>query len=36
VSASRVHTKAHHANDVIGGAALGLLFGMIAKRIMPL
>ncbi len=36
VSASRVHTKAHHASDVIGGAALGLLFGMIAKRIMPL
>ena len=36
VSSSRVHTKAHHASDVVGGAALGLLFGMIAKRVMPL
>lgn len=32
VASSRVYTKAHHASDVVGGVAIGLLLGQIAKR----
>jgi undecaprenyl-diphosphatase len=32
VAASRIHTRAHHASDVLAGAALGLVLGRIAKR----
>lgn len=33
VASSRVHVKIHHASDVIGGAAVGLVAGQIAKRV---
>lgn len=36
VAASRVYTRMHHASDVLAGAALGLAFGAIARRALPL
>lgn len=36
VSLSRIHTKIHHASDVVGGAAIGLFLGQLAKRLAPL
>ena len=36
VAASRVHVKMHHASDVLAGAAIGLLFGLVGRRIAPL
>ena len=36
VAASRVHTKIHHASDVVGGIAIGTLLGAIGRRIAPL
>lgn len=33
VAASRVHVKIHHASDVVGGAAVGLLVGRVARRL---
>ena len=36
VAASRVHVKIHHASDVVGGAALGLVLGRVFRRIWPL
>lgn len=36
VASSRIHTRAHHASDVLAGAALGLVLGRIAKRAWPL
>ena len=35
VASSRIHTRAHHASDVLAGAALGLVLGQIAKRAWP-
>jgi undecaprenyl-diphosphatase len=32
VASSRIHTRSHHASDVLAGAALGLLLGNIAKK----
>lgn len=32
VAASRVYTRMHHASDVLAGAALGLVFGAVARR----
>jgi undecaprenyl-diphosphatase len=32
VAASRVHVRIHHASDVIGGAALGIALGAVARR----
>jgi undecaprenyl-diphosphatase len=32
VASSRIHTRAHHASDVLAGAALGLVLGRIAKK----
>lgn len=34
VAASRVHVRIHHASDVVGGAALGLVLGAVAKRLL--
>lgn len=34
VAASRVHVRIHHASDVVGGAALGLALGAVAKRLL--
>jgi len=36
VAASRVHVRIHHASDVVGGVALGLVLGQIGKRLAPL
>lgn len=35
VASSRIHTRAHHASDVLAGAALGLVLGRLAKRAWP-
>lgn len=36
VSASRVYVRIHHASDVLAGAAIGLAFGHIGRRLAPL
>jgi undecaprenyl-diphosphatase len=36
VAASRIHTRSHHASDVVAGAALGLVLGRLAKKAWPL
>ena len=36
VAASRVYTQMHHASDVVAGAALGIVLGTIARRLLPL
>lgn len=36
VAASRVHVKIHHASDVVGGVAVGLALGALAKKLWPL
>ncbi len=36
VASSRIHTRSHHASDVLAGAALGLVLGRVAKRAWPL
>jgi undecaprenyl-diphosphatase len=36
VALSRIHTKIHHASDVAGGIAIGLLLGRLGRRIAPL
>ncbi len=33
VAASRVHVKIHHASDVMGGLAVGLVVGQVARRL---
>jgi undecaprenyl-diphosphatase len=34
VGASRVQLRAHHASDVLGGAALGAVVGLVARRLL--
>jgi len=36
VAASRVHTRIHHASDVVAGAALGLTLGRVARKTLRL
>jgi undecaprenyl-diphosphatase len=36
VASSRIHTRAHHASDVLAGTVLGLVLGRVAKRVWPL
>ena len=36
VAASRVHVRIHHASDVLGGLAVGLGLGAIARAVFPL
>ncbi|MCU1457285.1 MAG: rane-associated phospholipid phosphatase [Actinomycetia bacterium] len=36
VAYSRVYTKMHHPSDVLVGAGLGLVFGQIGRRLLPL
>ncbi|MHB8245167.1 MAG: phosphatase PAP2 family protein [Acidimicrobiales bacterium] len=36
VAASRIHTKIHHASDVLGGIAVGTALGLIGRRLAPL
>jgi len=35
VSTSRVYVKMHHASDVLAGAAMGVGFGVLARRVWP-
>lgn len=35
VASSRVYVRIHHASDVVGGLAVGLTLGRIAKRVWP-
>ncbi len=35
VAGSRVYVRLHHTSDVVGGAALGLAFGLAARRFAP-
>jgi undecaprenyl-diphosphatase len=35
VAVSRVYVKIHHASDVVGGAATGVVLGRIARRVVP-
>lgn len=35
VAASRIHVRIHHASDVIGGAAIGILLGELARGLVP-
>jgi undecaprenyl-diphosphatase len=34
VAASRVHLRAHHPSDVVGGAAIGALLGLILRPVL--
>lgn len=34
VGVSRVHLGAHHASDVVGGAAIGTVLGLIGRRLL--
>ncbi len=34
VAASRVHLRAHHPSDVVGGAAIGSLLGLVLRPIL--
>lgn len=36
VAASRVYVRMHHASDVIGGAALGIVIGRVLARALPI
>ncbi len=36
VALSRIHTKIHHASDVVGGVAIGLVLGRLGRRLVPL
>jgi undecaprenyl-diphosphatase len=35
VGFSRVYVRLHHTSDVLAGAALGLAFGYVARRVIP-
>jgi undecaprenyl-diphosphatase len=35
VAASRVYVRLHHTSDVVAGAALGVAFGLVARRFTP-
>jgi undecaprenyl-diphosphatase len=36
VASSRVYVKVHHPSDVVAGAAIGVLLGHLARRLLPL
>lgn len=35
VAFSRIYVRLHHASDVLAGVALGLVFGQLARRLVP-
>jgi undecaprenyl-diphosphatase len=35
VATSRIYVKIHHASDVAGGVAVGVVLGLIGRRILP-
>lgn len=36
VAPSRIHVRMHHASDVIAGAAVGISFALIVKKLFPI
>ncbi len=36
VALSRVHVRIHHASDVVGGVAVGLVLGTVLRKVWPL
>jgi undecaprenyl-diphosphatase len=36
VASTRIHVRIHHASDVVGGVAVGLALGTVARRVFPL
>lgn len=36
VALSRIHVRIHHASDVAGGIAVGVVLGRLGRRLMPL
>jgi undecaprenyl-diphosphatase len=36
IAASRIHTKIHHASDVLGGVAIGTALGFVGRHLAPL
>lgn len=36
VALSRIHTKIHHASDVVAGALIGTALGLLGRRLLPL
>lgn len=36
VASSRVYVRIHHASDVVAGAALGAVLGLVAREVVPL
>ena len=36
VAFSRVYVRLHHGSDIVAGSALGLGFGRVARRVVPL
>lgn len=36
VAVSRIHVRIHHASDVVGGVAVGLTLGAVARKLWPL
>jgi undecaprenyl-diphosphatase len=36
VALSRVYVRMHHTSDVVAGAALGVVIGLAARRLLPL
>lgn len=36
IAASRVHVRIHHASDVMGGVAIGIFLGRVARALVPI
>jgi undecaprenyl-diphosphatase len=36
VASSRIHTRMHHASDVVGGVVVGAALGLLVRRVAPL
>ncbi|HEY6532037.1 MAG TPA: phosphatase PAP2 family protein [Acidimicrobiales bacterium] len=36
VASTRIHVRIHHASDVVGGVAVGLVLGTVARKVFPL
>jgi len=36
VASTRIHVRIHHASDVVGGVAVGLVLGTVTRKVFPL
>ena len=36
IAASRVYVRMHHTSDIVAGAALGVVLGVVARRVLPI